>query len=129
VSKPGPAYTYAATVVRVVDGDTVRLDVDLGFATWMRNVPFRLSGCNALELAAPGGREARDHLATLLPPGTMLTIRSVKTDKYARWDADILMPDGTHLVDRLIADGWAAPWSGAGAAPIPDWPRPPIVIK
>lgn len=128
-TRPGPAYTYTAVVVRVVDGDSLHLDVDLGFNVWLRDVPFRLAGCNARELSTPGGPEARDHLTALLPAGTVVTVRSVKTDKYARWDADVILPPvagvtgGPRLTDILINGGWAAPWTGAGTAPVPPWPR------
>jgi endonuclease YncB( thermonuclease family) len=50
-------YTYNATVVGVHDGDTCTLDIDLGFRTH-RIQPVRLAGCNARELADPGGQEA-----------------------------------------------------------------------
>lgn len=117
-------YTYAATVVRVVDGDTARLDVSLGFRAWLRNESFRLASCNARELDEPGGKEARDHLAELLPAGTAVVLRSVKADKYGdRFDASIELPDGRDLVDVLCADGWAAPWDGRGERPVPPWPR------
>lgn len=56
-------YTYACKVVRVVDGDTIDLDVDLGFHIHQR-IRVRLSGVNAPEnygrLACPEGRAARD---------------------------------------------------------------------
>lgn len=120
-------YVYRAVVVRVVDGDTVVLDVDLGFATWLRAQSFRLAGCNAIELAKPGGREARDHLRELLPLGGAVTITSVRPDKYGgRYDAVVTLPDGSDLVSALVAGGWVSPWRGAGAAPVPPWPRPAL---
>ena len=42
-------YEYTATVVRVVDGDSVYLDIDLGFGIWLRNENVRLYGINAPE--------------------------------------------------------------------------------
>lgn len=120
---PNPAYRYAATVLSTHDGDTCRATVDLGFGVAMVNAPFRLAGLNARELAMPGGPEARDNLAAILRPGTAVTLTSVKTDKYARYDAIILLGDGTDLNAWLIAQQWAAPWTGKGAAPLPPWPR------
>jgi endonuclease YncB( thermonuclease family) len=123
-------YDYRAVVTSVVDGDTIVAEVDLGFHAWHHG-PFRLAGCNARELHAPGGPEARDHLAALLPPGTPVTIQStrpgtpVPDDKYApRYDAAITLPDGRDLVTVLVAEHWAAPWDGRGPAPVPPWPRP-----
>jgi micrococcal nuclease len=110
-------------VVRVQDGDGIDLDVDLGFDTHHLGA-FRLLGCNARELSQPGGKEARDHLAALLPPGAKVTVRTVKPDKYGgRYLAAVTLADGTDLVTQLIADGWAMPWDGTGPKPVPPWPR------
>jgi hypothetical protein len=51
----GPAYRYRAVVTAVHDGDTITADVLLGFHI-TRSQVFRLLGCNARELADPGGR-------------------------------------------------------------------------
>jgi len=128
-----PAYRYVATVSAVHDGDGFTADVDLGFGVWLRGQTFRLFGCNARELTEPGGPEARDALVGLLLDaganvgtghrGVILT--SVKPDKYGgRWLARVTLPDGSDLVAGLVADGWAAPWDGKGAKPVPPWPRP-----
>ena len=122
---PGPAYRYAATVTGIHDGDTVTADVSLGFGTWRHAQAFRLLGLNAIELADPGGGEARANLAAILTatPGVILT--SVKPDKFGgRYDARITLPDGTDLTDLLTGAGWAAPWDGRGPRPLPAWPRP-----
>ncbi len=121
---PDPAYRYEAVVTAVHDGDTITADVSLGFGVWMRTQAFRLLGCNARELADPGGSEAHINLAALLLAGPAVTLTSVKPDKYGgRFDAVITLPDGTDLVSRLIAEQWAAPWNGRGAKPVPPWPR------
>ena len=127
-----PAYTYAATVTGVHDGDTVAVDIDLGFGVHtIQHV--RLLGCNAIELAQPGGVEARDHLASLFGLTSTsvnnlahVVLRSVKVDKYGgRYDAAITLTNagGGDLVTQLIADGWAAAWDGKGPKPVPPWPR------
>ena len=122
-----PAYTYAATVISFHDGDTGTLAIDLGFdVTFTTNI--RLAGCNAIELSQPGGKEARDNINALLPAGSHVVIASTKVDKYGgRYDASIAYTtaDGAEhdLVADLIAQQWAAPWDGAGKAPVPPWPR------
>ena len=40
-------YTYRATVTRVIDGDTVVADIDLGFRTWRHGERLRLYGIDA----------------------------------------------------------------------------------
>lgn len=118
-------YTYNASVVRVIDGDTVIMDVDLGFDLWIRNQSFRLLGINAREHDVPGGIEAAANLATILPAGRIVAITSVKPDKYgSRYDAQIDLMAGQDLSTLLIQTGWAAPWNGQGVKPVPLWPRP-----
>lgn len=113
-----------ARVVRVIDGDTVVLDVDLGFNVWLCNQSFRLAGCNAIEHSSPGGAEAAANLATLLPAGSLITLTSLKPDKFGgRYDAIITLPDGDDLTRLLVATGWAAAWDGRGPKPVPVWPR------
>lgn len=118
-------YTYEATIARIIDGDTLTATIDLGFHVWLYDRTIRLNGCNAREIHDPGGIEARDNLATLLPPGTPVTLTSIGIDKYGdRIDARIALPDGADLTQQLITTGWAAPWDGHGPKPTPPWPRP-----
>ena len=42
-------YEYRCTITRVVDGDTVDVDIDLGFGIWMRNERIRLFGIDTPE--------------------------------------------------------------------------------
>ena len=42
-------YEYKATIVRVVDGDTVDVDIDLGFDVWLRSQRIRLFGVDTPE--------------------------------------------------------------------------------
>lgn len=117
-------FTYAASVARVVDGDTIIMNVDLGFGAWLHNQSFRLLGLNAREHADIGGPEAVIHLRALLPAGTPCTLSSVKNDKYGgRYDAVVTLNDGTNLNQLLVQTEWAAAWSGAGTKPVPPWPR------
>lgn len=121
----GSEQTRPAEVVRVVDGDSVVCDVDLGFYTRAR-ASVRLVGLNARELEADGGPEARDHLAAVLPQGTHVWLTTIKPDKFTgRWDARITVGStGECINDSLVASGWAAAWDGHGERPVPPWPRP-----
>lgn len=118
-------YLYEAVVTRVIDGDTVELNVDLGFGVWLREQTFRLAGCNARELDEAGGRDAQAYLGLLLRPGTRALLHSIKIDKWGgRYDALIQLPGIGDLTDYLIVKGWAARWDGRGTKPVPPWPRP-----
>lgn len=117
-------YTYSAQCVRVIDADTVVLDVDLGFGVWLRGQSFRVLGINARERRTPGGEAAATYVRQLMPPGSTCTISSVKCDKYGgRYDAMISLADGTDLGRHLMETGWAVSWDGTGLKVVPPWPR------
>ena len=42
-------YEYKIKLVRVIDGDTVDVDIDLGFDVWLRNQRIRLYGIDTPE--------------------------------------------------------------------------------
>lgn len=82
-------YTYKAKVLRVVDGDTIELSIDLGFTiTWTSTC--RLSGVNAYELRSEDERlrakavKAKEWMMEALPAGSEVTIVSKSLDKYGR---------------------------------------------
>lgn len=116
-------YSYTAVIVRVHDGDTVIVDLDMGRRIWVREAPHRLAGVAARELSMPGGVEAREHLAGLLPAGLKVTLQSLKPYKYGDgYMARITLPSGLDVATQLIVDGWALPWDGRGPQPVPPWP-------
>ena len=77
-------YTYDAVVRAVHDGDTLTLDVDLGFSTWIHKRVIRLFGIDAPELATPEGIVSQAFLRSLLPIGSPVVLESIKdrADKY-----------------------------------------------
>ncbi len=88
------AREYPVTSVRVVDGDTVHVNIDLGFNLYV-NKPMRLQDVDALELKEPGGKEAKSFLISFLSGKsiTLVTPQTKKTDKYGR------------IIGRLLANG------------------------
>ena len=42
-------YEYKAKLIKVVDGDTVDVDIDLGFGVWLRNERVRIMGIDTPE--------------------------------------------------------------------------------
>lgn len=101
-------YEYKAKVHRVVDGDTVWLDVDLGFHV-RAVVDFRLEGLNAPEMVGASkaaGLAAKAELERLLSLGP-LRIISTKTEKYGRYLVTIWVAvDGYELnVNQALIDG------------------------
>src|SRR5947208_12951967 len=89
-----PAYIYKAMVVKIHDGDTVTVDVDLGMRVWLRAQKVRLAGLNAPELGRPDlkGEAARDELTRLISASiNAVVIQTFKdnTEKWGRWLATL----------------------------------------
>lgn len=103
-----PAFTYAAQLIDVHDGDTIHLDIDLGFHTWRRGERYRLARINAPELSTPEGRPARDHLTLLLAAGPLVVTTS-KADNYGRYLVECSV-NGVNLNDAMLRDGFAVPY-------------------
>lgn len=107
---------YPARVVQVHDGDTIYLDIDLGFdhlisaRDWGGHprLACRVNGINAPELSTLEGRAARNHAMELLPFGALVKVTSLGWDKFGgRFDGEIEMPDGRDFGSSMIADGFA----------------------
>jgi endonuclease YncB( thermonuclease family) len=112
-----PSYTYAVTVERVIDGDTLLVLVDLGFDTVVRE-RLRLRGINTPELKTPEGDKAKAYVFGFLPPGCPVVIKSHETDDYGRFVADVLyfhldsspkeiIESGVYLNQQLLDEGVA----------------------
>ena len=96
------------------DGDTVRLDIDLGLSVWVRNVPCRVNGIDCPEMKSPEGKAARSFAKSIFPVGTKVTVKTSKDkkEKYGRWLVDISLPGGESYAARLVAEGHAYPYFG-----------------
>jgi endonuclease YncB( thermonuclease family) len=109
---------YPALVVDVHDGDTVHLNVDLGFAQFVEAhdldgkplMSCRVYGINAPELSTAAGKAALSYAQTLLKPGDRVTVLSHGWDKYGgRFDGTITLADGTDFATLMLAAGQAVP--------------------
>ena len=113
-------YRYKATVIKVIDGDTVECLVDLGFKIEIRN-RFRLARINAPELHStdPIVRDAAKKTLNYVIDKIQdeaIEVVSYKTEKYGRYLAEIYyQPTAQHrgegtfinLNDELLSQGLA----------------------
>lgn len=97
-------YEYSATALRVVDGDTVKLVVDMGFGVHVVET-FRLLRINAPEMRTPEGPPARLALE-VLTLGVKLRIKTTKREKYGRWLAEIFSAE-LNINDEMVRLGHA----------------------
>jgi micrococcal nuclease len=118
-------FEYSARATRVVDGDTVWLDVDLGFGIHT-NSDFRLYGINTPEVIGAtrtAGLASKAELERLLTLGSLRieTHKADESDKYGRWLANLYVKqkDGTELNinDLLVKGSFAKPYFGKGPKP------------
>lgn len=106
---------YPAVILDVHDGDTMRVDLDLGFGVHLTSLSCRVYGINAPELSADAGKIARDYAKTLLPVGTRVMITSHGFDKYGgRFDGEIKLEDGTNFGVKMIDTAHAVPFMISG---------------
>ena len=104
-------YNYNATVLKVVDGDTVDLRVDLGFKISLE-IRVRLMEINAPEVSTPEGVKSREWLRTLLTPGMSVVVSTAKLpgDPYGRWLGKIATKDIPDLSQHILKEGYAVPY-------------------
>lgn len=104
-------YNYNAEVVRWVDGDTVELDVDLGFHLRYKD-HFRLLGVDTAERGRPLAAEGKALSISLAPAGASVTINTTKGDKYGRWLTTVTTAAGENVSAELIKAKLAKPYFG-----------------
>ena len=106
-------------VIKIVDGDTVDLLIDLGFETY-RKTRVRMSGINAWESRTKNLKEkelglaAKDRLRELCEQAMekeSLKILSTKKEKYGRY-LGVLYGNGKNINDLLVSEGHAHLYDG-----------------
>jgi len=101
-------YNYKAKVLKVIDGDTVRLEIDLGFhVRWTSNC--RMAKINTHELGN-GGEADRDYAKQPWPLGGETEILSKGVDKYGRPIGESLQKNKVTLNQELIDKQLAKPY-------------------
>ena len=119
-------WTYRAKVVRVIDGDTVDVDIDLGFGIWQKNERVRIMGIDTPEsrtrnkIEKKFGLAAKAKLKSLLGPNPVLqtTISKKGEDmkgKFGRVLGDFLV-DGKQVTEIMCKTGHAVPYFGGAKA-------------
>jgi len=108
-------YEYKALINRVVDGDTVDVDIDLGFGVWLRDERVRIMGIDTPEsrtrdlVEKQFGLASKERLKELIPEGSIQTLKTeVNKDgedakgKFGRILGDFIV--GGHRVTQILID-------------------------
>jgi endonuclease YncB( thermonuclease family) len=116
-------YSYKATVVRCIDGDSVVFDIDCGFDIQLKGQSTRLFGIDTAETRGGTddlkalGNLAKNYVIQMLPEGSEVLLKTSldKKGKFGRILAEVFMletvgVDGyqdkslnTLLLDELLA--------------------------
>lgn len=114
---PATAAPSTRDPLGVVDGDTMNVVVSLGLDISIGPVTLRMYGINAPEVSTAAGRAAKVWAIAWFtqhcPNGTY-TIQTVKSgvdrDKYGRYLATIIAPDGAVYNTDAVTAGQAVPY-------------------
>jgi len=100
-SQPTVTHTYDCNLTRVIDANTLEVDIDLGFDTWLKSHRFELLDVDLRNVKSNRNKDLTAELKRLLT-GRKLTIQSVQNRKGAfnRWLARIYA-DGQCINDQM----------------------------
>ena len=112
-------YEYRCKILRIVDGDTIDVDIDLGFGTWMHKERVRLVGIDTPESRTRDKEEKRfgllskQYLKTHYPVGSMAVLRTHKdkTGKFGRILGEFIY-DKTTINQKMVDEGYAVVYNG-----------------
>lgn len=132
-------YEYKARIIRVIDGDTVDVDIDLGFGIWLTDERVRIMGIDTPEsrtsdkLEKIFGKAAKERLKQLLGPYATLKTRVAKDGEDMRGKFGRVLGDFEvyyHAEDRystvakiLIREGHAVEYEGGSKEDIQEQHR------
>jgi micrococcal nuclease len=115
-------YQYKCKINKVLDGDTVDIDLDLGFNIFLANQRVRMAGVDTPESRTtnkeekPRGLLSKKKLAEKLPVGSWQIIETQRSDnnddKFGRILGVFILEDGTKVNDWLIKNNYAVPYKG-----------------
>ena len=116
-------YEYRCKVLKVIDGDTVDIDIDLGFGTWIRNERVRIMGIDTPESRTSNdiekkfGLAAKERLQELLGETAILKTQVNKKGedmkgKFGRILGNFTTEDGRSCADILCEEGHAVSYFG-----------------
>ena len=111
-------YEYPCKIVRVVDGDTVDVDIDLGFDTWKCGERIRLYGIDTPECRTRDAEEkaaglvAKEFVEDALHVGGTYTLTTKEKGKFGRYLGTIYLTDKTSINAALVTENLAVPYTG-----------------
>jgi len=116
-------YTYNVEVTRVVDGDTVDVDIDLGFGMVYKKQRVRLMGIDTPESRTRNleekfyGLKAKEFMKSMVQGTKGVKLVSHDKGKFGRILGELFIPNTDISVNQLMIDNWhAVPYLGQSKA-------------
>jgi len=119
-------YEYNCTITRVVDGDTVDVDVDLGWDTWRRGERIRLYGIDTPECRTRDDEEkaagllAKKFVEQMLHVGGTYKLETREKGKFGRYLGVIKITGNLTINTALVTEHLAVPYMGQNKQEIED---------
>ena len=117
-------YEYNCKIVRVIDGDSIVVDIDLGFGLWIHGESIRLFGVDCPECRSrdpeekAAGLAAKDFVKGLLHDGGTYTLTTKEKGKFGRYLGVIKLEDGTSINGELVKENLAVAYHGQNKSEI-----------
>ena len=111
-------YEYNCKIVRVIDGDSIILDIDLGFGLWIHGESIRLFGVDCPECRSRDKEEkaagllAKEFVEDALHVGGTYTLTTREKGKFGRYLGVIMLSDKTSINAALVKERLAVPYYG-----------------
>jgi len=115
-------YEYKCDIIRVVDGDTVDVDIDLGFGVWLKNERVRIMGIDTPESRTSDkvekkfGLASKTKLKSLLGKTGVLKTQVNKNGEDMKGKFGRILGDfqvGARMVTEILCEeGYAVPYFG-----------------
>ena len=115
-------YEYKCNIVKIVDGDTVDVDIDLGFGVWLKDERVRIMGIDTPEsrtrdkVEKKFGLASKDKLKSLLGKTGVLKTQVNKNGEDMKGKFGRILGDfqvGAKMVTEILCEeGYAVPYFG-----------------
>ena len=116
-------YEYRVTIIKVIDGDTVDVDIDLGFGISLNNERVRIMGIDTPEsrtrdkVEKKFGLASKARLKELLGKKSVLRTQINKKGedmkgKFGRVLGDFVTDSGKMVTEIMIKEGHCVPYFG-----------------
>ena len=116
-------FEYNFKLIKVVDGDTIDVDIDLGFGVWLRNQRIRMMGIDTPESRTRDLEEkkfgllAKEKLKVLIADGKLIKTYEDGRGKFGRILGDIIVYHAAEhrwcgATEIMISEGYGVKYHG-----------------